>query len=257
MSTSGVSLQAYLVVDNCVLVMLQEYCCERHMRRLPAAKLIPTICQWIADQLDTLKQFTPDNRVHCTDCVAGEFNPRAGRLSQLHGVGHREYTTLTNHVCSLLHQTTVDPRNVAHLRNLPAAPRKLVGPTGLSDRDLSLVVLALQLTAHGEPVYVLTNDQDLLSFITWLRPKPEVRNQWRDVRLLQGLQSLTYLELIHRDCRIHTEQMKDLLLFALSEHYAREDMAGTEKGRYIFRQLLEINTSMIQSIRIKLVGGTL
>ena len=72
---------------------------------------------------------------------------------------------------------------------------------------------------------------------------------------MQGLQSLTYLELIHRDCRIQTEQMKDLLAFALREHYAREDLSGTEKGRHIMQQLVDINLSMVESIRIKLVGG--
>ena len=70
---SGISLQAHLVVDNCVLVMLHEYCCERYAKRLPAGRLIPTITQWITDQLDILKQFTPDGLVHCTDCVVNSI----------------------------------------------------------------------------------------------------------------------------------------------------------------------------------------
>ncbi|MFC2046370.1 hypothetical protein ACFLTC_02475 [Chloroflexota bacterium] len=75
---SSISLQAYLVIDNCVLVMLHEYFCERQGRRIPPAKLIPSITQWMTDQLGILKQLAPDGRVHCTDCVADEFYPGAG-----------------------------------------------------------------------------------------------------------------------------------------------------------------------------------
>ncbi len=255
MSTSRIPLQAHLVVDNCVLVMFNEYFCECQATRLGAARLIPALTQWMADKLGILKQFTPDGLVHCTKCVADEFNPGAGRLSQVRGIGRPECRTLTNRVCSNLHQTSVDTRESAFLRGLPAAPRKLVGPGGLSDNDLSLVVLGLHLTEHNGPVYVLTNDQDLLSFITWLRPKPEVRQRWGNARLLQGLQSLTYLELIHRDCRIQTEQMEGLINFYMIEHYNRKDLAGTVKGNSIFLQLINVRNSLTESVRIKLATG--
>jgi hypothetical protein len=255
MSASRIPLQAHLVVDNCVLVMFNEYFCERRATRLGAMRLIPALTQWMADQLDILKQFTPDGLVHCTDCVADEFHPGAGRLSRVRGIGRPECRALTNRVRSNLHQTRVGTHDVAFLRGLPAAPRKLVGPSGLSDNDLSLVVLGLHLTARNSPVYVLTNDQDLLSFITWLRPKPEVRQRWGNARLLQGLQSLTYLELIHRDCRIQTDQMEDLINFYMIEHYNRKELAGTIKGRSIFQQLLEVHNSLTKSVRIKLTTG--
>ncbi len=255
MPTSRIPLQAHLVVDNCVLVMLNEYFCERQAMRLGPARLIPSLTQWMTDQLDILKQFTPDGLVHCTDCVAGEFHPGAGRLSRVRGIGRPECRALANSVCSNLRQTGVGMHEVAFLRGLPAAPRKLVGAGGLSDNDLSLVILGLQLTAHNCPVYVLTNDQDLLSFITWLRSKPEVRNQWGNARLLQGLQSLTYLELIHRDCGIQTEQMEGLINFYMIEHYNRKDLAGTVKGNSIFLQLINVHNSLTESVRIKLATG--
>ena len=255
MPTSRIPLQAHLVVDNCVLVMFNEYFCERQATRLGAARLIPALTQWMADQLGILKQFTPDGLVHCTDCVADEFHPGAGRLSRVRGIGRPECRTLTNRVCSNLHQTSVDTHESAFLRGLPAAPRKLVGPSGLSDNDLSLVVLGLHLTAHNSPVYVLTNDQDLLSFITWLRPKPEVRQRWGNARLLQGLQSLTYLELVHRDCKIQTDQMEDLINFFMIDHYNRKELAGTTKGNSILLQLIEARNSLTESVRIKLATG--
>lgn len=255
MSTFGISLQAYLVVDNCVLVMLHEYFCDRQATRLRAAGLIPAIAQWMADQLGILKQFTPDGLVHCTDCVAGEFHPGAGRLSRVPGIGPRECRTLANQICSLLHQTSVGSHEVAFLRGLPTAPRRLVGSGGLSDNDLSLAVLALQLTAHSSPVYVLTNDQDLLSFITWLRSRPEARHRWGNAGMLQGLQSLTYLELVHRDCRIQTAQMEDLINFYMIEHYNRRELAGTTKGNCILLQLIDVRNSLTESLRIKLAAG--
>jgi hypothetical protein len=104
----------------------------------------------------------------------------------------------------------------------------------------------------GNPVYVLTNDQDLLSFISWLRSRPEARGRWPNVGVMQGLQSLTYLELIHRDCKIQTEQMEDLLNFYMVDHYNRAELAGTTKGNSILLQLLEARNSLTQSVRIKL-----
>lgn len=255
MAGSGISLQAYLVIDNCVLVMLHEYFCERQGRRHPPARLIPAIAQWMSGQLDLLQQFALDGQVYCTDCVADEFYPGAGRLSQVRGIGPRECRALAGDICALLHQASVGSHEIGFLRNLPAAPRKLVGPSGLSDNDLSLVALGLQLTTHGNPVYVLTNDQDLLSFVSWLRSKPEARQRWGNVGSLQGLQSLTYFELIHRDCKIQTEQMEDLLNFHMIEHFNRAELAGTTKGNSILLQLIEARNSLTQSVRIKLAAG--
>jgi len=162
---------------------------------------------------------------------------------------------LQQHVHGLLSCVMVEEKNAIMLRNLPQAPRKLVGPDGLSAEDFSLVLLALDLTENGSPVYVLTNDQDLLSFISWMRARREVRNLWGGSLLLQGLLSLTYLEFLHRDCSVQTDQMKDLIKFALIEHYTREDLISTRKGKHITQKLLEINDSLIASIEIKLAGG--
>jgi hypothetical protein len=254
MTGTGISLQAYLVIDNCVLVMLHEYFCERQGRRHPPARLMPAITRWMNEQLSTLQLFAPDGRVHCTDCVADEFYPGAGRLSGVRGIEPRDCRKLAREVCALLHQTSVRSQEIDFLRHLPAAPRKLVGPSGLSDNDLSLVVLGLHLLGHGDPVYVLTNDQDLLSFITWLRSKPEARQRWGNLVAMQGLQSLTYLELIHRDCKIQTNQMEDLINFYMFEHFNRRELAGTNKGNSILMQLIDTRNSLTESVRIKLAA---
>ena len=255
MSASGPSLQAFLVVDNSLLVMLCEYFCERLPARLSGVRLIQEIQIRIAEQLNILKQFAQDGCIYCTDLVVAEFKPHAGRLSSKRGIGPAICRTLEHHVHGLLNCVPISPQDAGLLRSLPQAPRRLVGPNGLSDGDFSLVVLALQLAANAGPVYVLTNDEDLLSFITWIRPRPEARTLWGDPFLIEGLQSLHYLELIHRDCRITTDAMADLLRFATIEHYARTELAGTSKGSWIMQQLLEIQDAMRQSMTEKLARG--
>lgn len=254
MASTTVPLHAHLVVDNCVLVMLHEYYCDRNSRRCPLPQLIRAIEQWMTDQLGLLRGLAPDGQLHSTDRVADEFLPGAGRLAQVRGIGPSECRRLAGRVRALLHCSSVGTNDISVLRGLPAAPQKLVGPRGLSDADLSLVVAALQLTAQGNPVYVLTNDQDLLSFISWLRPNREARQRWADIGELQGLHGLTYLDLVHRSCRISTDQMQDLVLFCLAEHYSRTDIAGTNKGNSILFQLLGAQKGLTESALIKIAG---
>ena len=68
---------------------------------------------------------------------------------------------------------------------------------------------------------------------------------------------MTYLEAVHRNCQIATEDMVDLLHFALVEHYQRTEIAGTNKGHSILQVLMDVDTSMVESVRIKLAfkGG--
>jgi hypothetical protein len=251
MPVPGLGLEAYLIVDNCMLSMLCDYWCHSWAVRTPPAHIVPTVCQWFTDQFNTLRQFTPDGLLHCTDGVAGEFKPHAGQLSEVRGIRHGDCQQVQTHVSTLLNRVGVDMDAIPLLRGLPNAPRKLIGPDGLSDNDFSLVVLGLQLTAGGGQVYILTNDQDLLSFISWVRTRPEVRRRWGNVQLIQGLQSLTYLELVHRNCQIATDKMQDLLNFSMMVHYERRELSGTTKGHSIMQQLLEVNRSLAQSIEIK------
>lgn len=253
MPNLGLSLEAYLVVDNSFLVMLGEYCCHRWAAKMGPVRLIPTMCRWLTDQFNVLRQFTPDGLVHCTDCVGQEFNPGAGRLGQVRGIQGRDCRSLANHVCSLVHQTRVEARDIAFLHTMPGAPTKLVDRKRLSDNDLSLAVLGSHLTEFGTRVYVLTGDQDLLCFISWVRTRPEARSRWSNIGSLQGLQYLTYLELVHRNCQIITEQMQDLLNFSLVAHYARRELVGTTKGEFILQQLIEITNSLTESVRIKAI----
>ena len=234
--------------------MLTTYYCNECALKLPTTRRMPSLKQWLSQQLEVMRGFTPDGQIHCTDCVADEFRPAPVLAELPQNVQRSEYLSLKKHVCSLLFQVGVDASDITFLRQLPTAPRRLVGPSGLSNNDLSLVVLGIQLTAHANRVYLLTNDQDLLSFVSWLRAKPEVRARWGNMRLLQGLHGLAYLETIHRGCDITTDLMGSLIQFAIAEHYSRAELVGTQKGTSILHQLLQVNACLMQSVAIKLAA---
>jgi len=251
MSDLELPLEGYMVLDNSGMVMLCEYCCDRWSGRQLPDQLISTTIQFITDMLKQVQYFTPDGRVYCTDCVVGEFKPEAGRLHQVRGATRAHCQRLQREVCAMLHQACVEPGEIEFVRSLPNAPKKLVGPTGLSDNDFSLVALGAQLAARGNRVYVLSNDQDLGDFITWMRTQAAARAHWAGVGMLQGLMALTYLEMVHRTCRIETDLMHDLIQFALADHYQRAPLVGTPKGISITQRLLEVSGSLVQSVKVK------
>lgn len=247
MSALGPSLQAILVIDNSLLVMLSDFYCERLSTSFSGAALVQTVQNGISDQLEVLRHFAQDGQLHCAESVALEFKPHEGRLSAKSGITPSICKPLAHGVCGLLNRAADSPEAINTLRGLPFAPRKLVGQDGLSDADFSLVALALQLSANGGPVYILTNDQDLLRFVSWVRNRPEACAIWERAPQIEAMHSLHYLELVHRDCRIATNEMADLLNFAAIEHYARKELAGTDKGTWIMQDLLDVNRSILQS----------
>lgn len=241
--------------DSSVLVMLTESCCHRRQNRVSAPQLIAEIVQSMTDIIGILRKFTPDGHVHCTDCVTGEFKPDAGQLARANGVTRTHSRDMQNCVRSLLYNASADTDSVAFSRAIPNAPRWLVGPGRLSDNDLSLIVLGAHLTAQGQPVFLLTNDQDILDFVSWLRIQTEARRRWQALANLQALHGLHYLDLVHHSCQINTGLLSDLINHQPAEHYNRRALAGTIKGTSIVQQLLAVNISLVESLGIKLATG--
>lgn len=160
-------LRASLVVDNNLLVNLSEFFCERRAQGIRARAFCEKYQAWILEIISTVQQFTPNGCIYCTQCVADEFNPHAGRLNNqiANGLGHNDREQLGSYVRSLLQCVKSKQVVVDMLKTLPQAPRRLIGPGGLSDQDLSLLGLALDLAADnrqfvdGSPrVYILTSD---------------------------------------------------------------------------------------------------
>jgi hypothetical protein len=137
------------------------------------------------------------------------------------------------------------------LRALSSVPPYLVNKYGVSDNDLSLVVLGLNKTKNGLPVIILLNDQDFLTFISWIRTQKRQFQLPVDPSLLQSWRCLTYLEQIHRSCNISTELMREIIDFSLIDHYTREDLNRRGKGLSILGQLIQVDHSFGESIAIK------
>ncbi len=244
-------LQAYLVVDNCFLVMLTDCFCNQFAARCNQSRVAAEAEQWIDHIFEIVRRFALDGNMHCSIGVANEFIPHTGQMANLRGVQRNDLNHVQAHVRSNLHQVSVDIPTTQVLRTLPTAPRQLIGAGGLSDNDLSLVKLALEMTKTGSPVFILSNDQSLLDFITWVRIQKQHFQAPVTPNLIQGWRCLTYLELVHRSCNIPSDLMKELIEYALVDHYNRKEMAGSQKGNIIFQQLMQVYGNFNQSVVIK------
>lgn len=248
-------LRAYLIVDNCFLVMLTDCFCTRFAARYNQSRLVTEAEQWIDHILEILQRFALDGNLHCPNGVANEYIPHTGQMANLRGIQRNDLNHLQAHVRANLYQVPVDIPDAQSLRTLPTAPRQLIGAGGLSDNDLSLVKLGLEMTRNNSPVYILSNDQGLLDFLSWIKAQNKHFQPPTNPRLLEGWRCMTYLSMVHRSCNITTELMQELIDFSLSDHYSRSELAGTAKGKSIYSQLLQVNRSFSQSIAIKLQSG--
>lgn len=244
-------LQAYLILDNSFLVMLTDCFCTRFAARCNQNHLALEIEQWMDLIFGIVRRFAVDGNLHCSVGVANEYIPHAGKMGNLRGIQRYDLNHLQSHVRACIRQVPVENPAILFLRTLPAAPRQLIGPSGLSDNDLSLVRLALDMTQKGSPVFILSNDQSLLDFISWVRIQKQCFQVPLTPNLLQGWRSLTYLELVHRSCNIPSDLMKELIENALIDHFNRIEIAGTQKGRAILQQLMEVHGNFNQSVVIK------
>lgn len=219
----GIPLDAYLVVDNCVISMLVDFAHSSQPYKLKIPDYVANIQQWITAQFVTLRSLTPDGAIHCTDCVAQEFKPENGLVSTRYGIKGEHFRALKTCICSLLLQARGDRDEISLVKSLPGIPAKYFGKYGLSDNDLSLIVLGLNLTGSGRSVYMLSNDRDLTDFISILCNKrgTNIHAHWPNHALLTGLHCMTYLESVHAACHISTPELGAMLRFVMNEHVKR------------------------------------
>ena len=252
----------YLVIDNNVLSNLCSFFCEHHAPKLRGANRYDALKRWIARQLDTLCQSACDKSLHCTSRVADEFRPSGMLFAQLRP---NQLDAYRSFVRSQLKVTVVDMQDVSFLRNMPNANRSLVNrATGISDEDFSLVLLGIELAAQGDPVYVITDDQSLLDYISWVRTQSTARQRWAGMSLLQGIRDMTYFDILHRGCTITTEEMQNMLNFLIKSTMTRaiegQDQSSRRSSRprlmpkkamHILQQYQQIQTSLTRSAQIK------
>lgn len=254
MITNGLPLSASLIIDNCVLSLLCDYCADR-ATGIGRNQMFPHMIEWLSGQLSNLRSFTPDGMIHSSIAVSDELGGYTGKLSEELNQSHTDCQRFVDAIKDEINSVAVSDEDIAIIRGLPAFPVKYFSKNQLGDADISLAVLALKLAAGSDRVFILTNDQQLLRFMSWLKTKREARENWGDPRQVEGIHSLTYLENIHRHCTISTEEMEQILQYAFKAHYSKEILVATNKGSYILNSLLAVQSSLIESVKIKVSGG--
>ena len=255
MPITALTEKTYLVIDNCVLSMLTDCFCDGN-KRLSGMQLLRATQEWMTDQLNILKLFSIDSLLHTTQAVSNEYQPQNGSLG-IQRVDRRHIRDMANQVKNQFHNLETNPASTQYLRDLPQAPKRLVNPAnGLSDEDMSLIHLGLHLTQHGHKVILLSNDQDLLQFSSWVRAQTCLRKPPTNPLNLEGRLCLAYLDLIHRSCEISTEQMGQFISYMIADTgrrmAERDAMAlNPQKGARILEQIAAIQQIFTQSTQIK------
>lgn len=248
--------KTYLVIDNCVLSMLTDCYCDGR-RDLSGSPLLRETQQWMLEQLRILSTFTVENLLHTTQSVSMEYQPQNGVLGTRR-VALQHINVLANQIRGQFGIIGVTPDKIQYLRVLPNAPKRLINQaSGLSDADLSLIHLGLYLTQHRHKVIILSNDQDLLQFSTWVRTQKTLQKDSIEPLLVEGMSCLAYLDLIHRSCQISTDQMSQFITYMIKDTGRRmaenNPMAlNPQKGMRILEQIAAIHEAFSQSAQVKI-----
>lgn len=218
----GVSLDSYIVMDNSVLSMLTDVACVCGSGGRSGTACLEAVTGWISEQLSTIRGLTPDASIHCTDLVAAEYKPEYGLFGARSGIQVVHCRELRSRISALLSKEGVDPVHISLLKGLTSGRREYSGKSGPKENDLSLIALGLNLTTHGKNVYILSNDDSLVAFLSNIcKRSQEVQRRWPRLHLLDGFQGVTYLQSAHAECHLSNEQFWVILKFALAEHVKR------------------------------------
>lgn len=255
MANNGIPLDAFLIVDNNAVVNLCNYYCDLH-KDLPFTQMIRSSCEGVSSIFNGLRRFSIDNKIITTKCVQDEFKPERGTISRYPGFDIKQCNCLKNHIQQEIEAMDINMRAIARLRGMDQTPSRLgKNLDRLSDQDLSLVILALGICRNvGQRVYILTDEEDLRYFTSWMKTRPEVMEICASSYLVDGLHSMMYLDYIHRQCTFPTSFIQELFSFLLKEQLTRSMLYGTKKGEMITQtannlyQLIQESSSIKQSL---------
>jgi len=242
MPTMGYPLDAFLLVDNNVVVSLYEFYCDAYKHR-PFPEMIQLACHEVSAVFDKLRLFALGNKIFTTDCVQGEFLPERGTLSTYPGFVRKNCESLKAHLRGEIEAVRANLEEIHKLRAMRQAPSKFgIELKNLSDPDLSLVILALEMaTRTNRRVYILTDEVDLRDFVSWMKSKPEVKAMCACPHQIDALHSMSYLDSAHRHCAFPTEQIYEMLSFLLlSQRERGGTLLDSTKGKMITYSLQSI-----------------
>jgi hypothetical protein len=256
MPVKEITEKTHLVVDNCVLSMMTEWFCNEN-RGLPCAALLDQTHDWLQKQITLFQSFTVDGALHTSTSVSAEYKPWHDSCGlRKRGVEIPKIQSMAKSVCSKFTAHEVDAPQTNALRTLPTVNPNLVKK--LTNQDLSLVQVGLCLSSSGKNVYILTNDQDLLSYISWVHTQKCLRNEHTNSQLLEGLSGITFMDLVHRGCFISSVEMLKMISYVItdtSERMLRDDpiALGKEKGTKILTDATRmLGSAFYESMKIKL-----
>lgn len=238
MPNMGYPLDAYLVIDNNAVVGLCEFFCDTY-KNLPFEKMVQSACQDVTTVFDKLRKYALGNKIFTTGCVQEEFKPERSVISSYPGFIQKYCERLKAHIHHEIEAVEVNMAFIARLRGMANAPTRFgSGLCRLSDQDLSLVILSLGIAGKfNQRVYILTDEEDLRSFVSWMRSRPEVKIMCDCPQNIQALHSLIYLDSAHRHCSFPTDMIFQLFSFLMLGQSSRNLLFGTTKGEMITNTL--------------------
>ena len=123
MTTNGLPLEASLIIDNCVLSFLCNYC---HARATGSARnqIISHMINGLCDQLRILRSFTPDGMIHNSIAVSDELDGYAGDLAVKLDQSHVDCRRLVAEIKNEINSVAISDKDIAIIRGLPAFPKK-------------------------------------------------------------------------------------------------------------------------------------
>lgn len=256
MPIMSIERPSYLIIDNSVLSMLTEWHCAENMRTQPTQLLAQTQ-QWLLDAIEIMRPHAVENVLYTSNLVSVEFKPDKGHLGSC-GLATAQIGAMANAVRAQLKEIVVDASHLPVLRGIPNANKRLVHPKdGLSDPDLSLLHLGLQLTQYGQPVVILSNDQDLLDFTTWARIQKPLKTGTINPLLLESETGLGFLELLHRSCSISSDKMRKMINYLINDTMGRMQpkadgtQLSLQKAMKIVNKVTSINDLFAKAVEIK------
>jgi hypothetical protein len=256
MSVKEIPEKTHLVIDNSVLSMITEWYCQDN-RGVAHAVLVTQAHTWLHEQIVLFQSFTVDDVLHTSTSVSAEYKPWQETCElRKRGAEIKQIQSMATSVCGKFATHDVDVLETNALRVLPKINPNLVRK--LTDQDLSLVHVGLKLSASGQKIYILTNDQDLLQYISWVRTQKTLGSETINPQLLEGLSGITFMDLVHRGCYISSEQMLKMISYVIcdaNDRMLRNDpMAlSREKGTKILTDATRmLSSALLASMEIKL-----
>lgn len=253
MPDSSFPLDAYLVIDNNAIVGLSEFFCDAH-KILTFPDMIQASCQDVTNAFNALRRFALGSKVFTTKCVCDEFKPEHSSIAERWDYDGRHCENFKIHVKAEVEAVDINMKAIEKLRCMGNAPRKFGERLSrLTDEDLSLVILALGIINEvNHRVYILTDEEDLRSFISWMKPKPEAISICANTHLLEGLHSMIYMDSAHRQCAFTTIQIYEMFVHHQQQQLKRMVLAGTTKLEMIEITYEEIRQAIRESGQIKI-----